>query len=66
MTESSIVRENLMNELGYTPYCGHGSCTKEMPRTTWDEKLKQFRCPCGWVSEFPIDFIKRYINKWNK
>ena len=31
--ENSIVRNNLMNEKGYTPYCGDDNCRKRMPRT---------------------------------
>jgi len=74
MSEISIVRENLMNEEGYTGYCGDMLCRprtvsspERWPRTMWDEKLNQFRCPrCGWVSEFPKEFIDRYKAKWNK
>jgi predicted RNA-binding Zn-ribbon protein involved in translation (DUF1610 family) len=63
----SIVRENLLNEEGYVPYCGNidayavGRC--HMPRTRFDGK--QFVCPtCGWHSEFPNDFIAEYKKKW--
>jgi len=60
----SIVRENLMTQPGYTPYCGNGnSCS--MPRTVWTGK--QFKCPhCHWVSAFPDDFIAEYKAKWSK
>lgn len=64
MIESTIVRENLMTRPGYTPYCGvvDGSC--RMPRTYFNGS--QFVCPdCGWVSQFPEDFIKRYKEKWS-
>lgn len=71
MTEETIVRENLMTEKGYRPYCGNdkprnapGGCS--MPRVNWSEELHQFVCPeCGWVSKFPQDFISRYMTKWN-
>lgn len=63
MTENSIVRDNLMNEKGYSPYCGAEVCFKGMPRTTFNGY--QFKCSCGWVSEFPLKFIKRYRDKWN-
>lgn len=65
MKEESVVRENLMNEPGYTPYCG--AMCREMPRTRWDAAKQQFTCPyCGWTSQFPYDFIMRYRRKWNK
>lgn len=63
--ELSIVRTNLMNEKGYSGYCG-GAWNKKcsMPRTRWNGS--QFVCPeCGWVSQYPDDFIKRYKAKWN-
>ncbi|KZC91246.1 hypothetical protein AR273_17660 [Stenotrophomonas maltophilia] len=37
-------------------------CTAGLPRTTWDGT--QFRCRCGWRSEFPADFIAAYKAKW--
>lgn len=63
--ELSIVRTNLMNEKGYSGYCG-GEYGKRcrMPRTRWNGS--QFVCPqCGWVSQYPDDFIARYKAKWN-
>jgi hypothetical protein len=66
MKENSIVRENLMTREGYSPYCGNmfDGC-KHAPRTSFNGK--QFECPdCGWVSEFPQDFIDKYKLKWNK
>lgn len=66
MKETSVVRKNLMNEAGYTAYCGAmEKCTKGMPRTKWDSNKGQFTCSCGWVSQYPEDFIKRYRAKWN-
>ncbi len=64
MKEETIVRENLMNDPGYTGYCGSNNCTYHMPRTKWDKNKEQFTCPCGWVSAYPADFIKRYKEKW--
>lgn len=69
--ELSIVRTNLMNYEEYSAYCGNWVQQKikncNMPRTIWDGKLNQFVCPkCGWVSQFPADFINRYKQKWNK
>lgn len=69
--EESIVRDNLMKDVNYRPYCGNntvynklGGCSN--PKTYWDNKSEQFRCPqCMWISEFPEDFIKRYKEKHN-
>ncbi len=69
MKEQTIVRENLMNQQGYSPYCGNdisrgekGGC--DNPRTKWNGK--QFTCPhCGFTTSFPNDFIDRYKEKWN-
>lgn len=58
----SIVRENLMTRPGYSPYCGNGDCWHGMPRTAWDGE--QFKCLCGWRSQFPADFIAEYKAKW--
>lgn len=68
MTELTIIRENLMNEKNYSPYCGNnihrhkiGGCFN--PRTYFNGK--QFVCPnCNWTSNFPDDFIERYKMKW--
>lgn len=72
MKELTIVRENLMNEEGYSGYCGNnisrykvGGCSN--PRTKWNPLLNQFVCSeCGWTSQYPNDFINRYKEKWNK
>lgn len=64
MTESSIVRENLMTQRGYVPYCGDDKCRLGMPRVKWDKNKEQFVCSCGWVSEFPKGFIERYKKEW--
>lgn len=64
----SIVRDNLMNREGYTPYCGnqkardsYGGCHN--PRTYFTGE--QFKCyRCGWQSSFPADFINQYKEKW--
>ena len=70
--ELSTVRTNLMNDEGYTGYCGNSWLEQkkrgcDMPRTKWDKELNQFKCPkCRWVSQYPDDFIKRYKTKWGK
>jgi len=57
-----IVRRNLMEEKGYSPYCGNDLC-EAAPRTNFDGT--QFKCPrCGWYSQFPGDFIDKYVKKW--
>lgn len=58
----SIVRENLMNEKGYSPYCGDFWCRFHMPRTSFDGE--QFKCMCGWRSTFEPEFIAEYKRKW--
>lgn len=66
MLQTSIVRSNLMSVPDYAPYCGneHSECS-QMPRTTWQPVLKQFKCPtCGWMSNFSQSFIAEYIKKW--
>lgn len=62
--EDSIIRNNLMNEKVYTPYCGDDNCRKGMPRTKLDAQKEQFVYSCGWVSKFTPDFIKRYKVRW--
>ena len=58
----SIVRENLMNERGYTPYCGSAErCSYGMPRTRFDGS--QFACRCGWRSGFEPEFIAEYVKR---
>jgi hypothetical protein len=58
----SIVRDNLMNDPCYSPYCGNEKCSM-MPRTFWYGA--QFKCVwCGWLSSFPDDFIAEYKAKW--
>lgn len=53
-----------MTHQTYTPYCGNDNCRFGMPRTEWNMTLSQFTCRCGWVSNFPSDFIARYKAKW--
>lgn len=57
----SIVRENLMEDPGYRPYCGRDPYRLGMPRTEFDGE--QFRCRCGWRSGFPAEFIAEYKTK---
>ena len=60
----SIVRENIMNREGYTPYCGDMNCKNHMPRTRFVSG--QFQCSCGWRSGFEPEFIEAYLAKWAK
>jgi hypothetical protein len=62
--EESLVRQNLMDREGYSPYCGDNKCCYRWPRTRF--KDGQFVCDCGWRSRFPEDFISRYKAKWGK
>ncbi len=59
----SLVRENLMTEKYYSPYCGADKCNAHWPRTTFNGK--QFTCRCGWVSVFDDSFIGEYKTKWD-
>lgn len=63
MEESTIVRNNLMIDKGYSPYCGNDKCKLRMPRSAFDNIEGQFTCACGY-SAFPEDFINRYKTKW--
>lgn len=59
---ASVVRDNLMNTNGYSPYCGNVKC-RLMPRTNFDGQ--QFVCKCcNWRSGFDEEFIKAYREKW--
>lgn len=58
----SLIRDNLMAEKGYSPYCGNDTCSRGMPRTKFDGE--QFVCGCGWRSQFPAGFITEYKAKW--
>ncbi len=60
----NIVRENLMDSAFYSPYCGDYNCRAGMPRTKWNGS--QFECSCGFVTEFPANFIRKYKQKWSK
>ena len=60
----SVVRNNLMSEKYYTPYCGSSECSYGKPRTKWMNG--QFMCSCGWMSSFDQEFIKEYREKWKK
>lgn len=66
MKEETVVRNNLMTDLNYTPYCGGHKCNYRSPRSVWNSYKKQFTCKCGWVSQFPDEFIDRYVKKWGK
>ena len=57
----SIVRENLMKQPGYTPYCGADKCAARWPRTRFNGS--QFACSCGWRSDFEPTFIAEYVNR---
>lgn len=65
LNQNSVVRHNLMNERGYRPYCGVYNCKCGMPRTRWNSKKEQFVCQCGFVTEFPKEFILEYKKRWN-
>lgn len=67
MQEETIVRQNLMDDPNYAPYCGSNKfCDHGRPRATWDADRGQFTCRCGWASHFPPEFMTRYRAKHNK
>lgn len=54
----SVIRDNLLSQPGYSPYCGNWDC--DMPRTFWNGT--QFECPaCQWKSAFDDAFIQKYL-----
>lgn len=63
MAGISIVRRNLMERPNYTPYCGAKNCPYRWPRTVFDGQ--QFKCQCGFRSNFEREFIAEYMGKWN-
>lgn len=63
MKEETILRENLMNDVNYSAFCGSMECPLEMPKSTFNKKRQQFICGCGAISIFPIEFIQRYKRK---
>ncbi|MCK5614317.1 hypothetical protein KAR91_71285 [Candidatus Pacearchaeota archaeon] len=60
----SIVRNNLMTQKGYVPYCGNDECF-HTPRSFFNGS--QFECrSCGWQSSFEDEFISEYKSKWHE
>jgi len=57
----SIVRQNLLTQKDYTPYCGNNHCSVLMPRSRFNGH--QFECVCGWKSSFEPEFIEQYKKK---
>jgi len=54
----SIVRDNMLKDPAYRPYCPHLRC--RLHRTVWNGE--QMECPsCGWQSEFSADFVAEYL-----
>lgn len=59
--EETLVQQNLMTREYYAPYC---LACSTMLRVKFNGD--QFVCSkCGWVSKFPLDFIKRYKKRWS-
>lgn len=52
-------RKKLLRSRHYSP-----GCFKCQSKTEWDSKVSQFVCQCGWRSQFPGDFIRRYKKQW--
>lgn len=62
MSGLSTVRRNLLTREGYAPYCGNLHCHLFMPRTHFIDG--QFRCGCGWSSDFEPEFIAAFLSRW--
>lgn len=60
----SIVRQNLLERPGYTPYCGADFCSWRWPRTHFIQG--QFECKCSWRSSFEPEFIAEYVKRNSK
>lgn len=57
MTEKTTVRQNMIDDKNYRPYCGQ---CRIMPRID-----KDFKCPtCGKVAVYDPEFMARYNKKW--
>lgn len=64
MKETSIVRQNLMDDKNYRPYCGSNIINDCYNPRTELRPDGQFICPnCKWISKFDNDFVKRYKQK---
>jgi hypothetical protein len=60
---NKVVRLNLLNRKGYTPYCSSPICTLDQPRTI--RKANQFVCGCGFRTNYDWKFNNAYRSKWN-
>ena len=66
LNELSIVRQNMINNINYRPYCL--TCADLIKFEQWT-KEEQLECPqCKRTTEFPKHFITRYksTHKINK
>lgn len=59
----SVVRDNMIKDKIYTPYCGSmNGCNN--PRTFFNGE--QMECPhCNWESKFEPEFIEQYKSTHN-
>ena len=65
MKEKTIIRQNMMDDKNYRPYCGAERCSGGWPRMIQMDNL-QFRCPsCGFNTQIDKDFIDRYRDRWS-
>lgn len=63
MTEDTIVRQNMIDDKNYRPYCMKCSGLQRMNIRL--DNL-QLQCPkCKSITQFPSDFVNRYKTKWN-
>lgn len=60
----SYISHMLLTKKDFTPNCGKDWCVVGGGPTKWDGKKQQFRCHCGWCSNYEKRFIKLYIERW--
>lgn len=64
MPEKTTVRQNMMKDKNYRPYCGQMS---EFNNCSLPRVGKNFKCPeCGFELVFEKEFFERYRAKWGK
>lgn len=62
----SLIRNNLMYQKDYAPYCGNAYPVCHNPRAHWDEEEKSHKCTtCGWKPTFDQAFYQEYKAKWH-
>lgn len=63
LEDDSFMKNKLLTEQGYMPYCGGTQCAT-LRRTRFNGRQFVASC-CNWTSVYSYAFIKRYKEKWN-